>query len=112
MPFIAEECAVLDDYCASAGVESVLLVEFVAVGCADILNIAYPTPIPAARAATIRTIAIIGSKLMYANLSLTPLTKPVSEITELLRSKTQTDYSAHLIKIIFYKIKEKVFLKK
>ena len=35
-------------------------------------------------------------KGMYANLSLTPLTKPVSEITELLRSKTQTDYSALL----------------
>lgn len=35
-------------------------------------------------------------KGMYANLSLTPLTKPVSEITELLRSKTETDYSALL----------------
>ena len=33
-------------------------------------------------------------KGMYANLSLTPLTKPVSEITELLRSGTVTDYSA------------------
>ena len=33
-------------------------------------------------------------KGMYANLSLTPLTKPVSEMTELLRSKTDTDYSA------------------
>lgn len=32
-------------------------------------------------------------KGMYANLSLTPLTKPVSEITELLRSRTKTDYS-------------------
>lgn len=30
---------------------------------------------------------------MYANLSLTPLTKPVSEITELLRGRTETDYS-------------------
>ena len=33
-------------------------------------------------------------KGMYANLSLTPLTKPVSEMTELLRSGTDTDYSA------------------
>jgi HPt (histidine-containing phosphotransfer) domain-containing protein len=32
-------------------------------------------------------------KGMYANLSLSPLTKPVSEITELLRSRTETDYS-------------------
>ena len=32
-------------------------------------------------------------KGMYANLSLTPLTKPVSEITELLRSRTKTDYA-------------------
>jgi HPt (histidine-containing phosphotransfer) domain-containing protein len=35
-------------------------------------------------------------KGMYANLSLTPLTKPVSEITELLRSRTKTDYSVLL----------------
>ena len=33
-------------------------------------------------------------KGMYANLSLTPLTEPVSEMTELLRSRTDTDYSA------------------
>ena len=33
-------------------------------------------------------------KGMYANLSLTPLTTPVSEMTELLRSRTDTDYSA------------------
>ena len=32
-------------------------------------------------------------KGMYANLSLDPLTKPVSEITELLRSRTDTDYT-------------------
>ena len=32
-------------------------------------------------------------KGMYANLSLSPLTKPVSEITELLRGRTETDYS-------------------
>ena len=32
-------------------------------------------------------------KGMYANLSLTPLIKPVSEMTELLRSRTNTDYS-------------------
>ena len=35
-------------------------------------------------------------KGMYANLSLTPLTKPVSEMTELLRSRTDTDYSVLL----------------
>ncbi len=35
-------------------------------------------------------------KGMYANLSLTPLTKPVSEMTELLRSRTNTDYSTLL----------------
>ncbi|MBR3446948.1 MAG: Hpt domain-containing protein [Oscillospiraceae bacterium] len=33
-------------------------------------------------------------KGMYANLSLTPLTEPVSEMTELLRKRTDTDYSA------------------
>ena len=33
-------------------------------------------------------------KGMYANLSLTPLTEPVSKMTELLRSRTDTDYSA------------------
>ncbi len=32
-------------------------------------------------------------KGMYSNLSLDPLTKPVSEMTELLRSRTDTDYS-------------------
>ncbi len=35
-------------------------------------------------------------KGMYSNLSLTPLTKPISEITELLRNKTDTDYSVLL----------------
>ena len=35
-------------------------------------------------------------KGMYANLSLTPLTEPVSEMTELLRKRTDTDYSALL----------------
>ena len=35
-------------------------------------------------------------KGMYSNLSLDPLTKPVSEMTELLRSRTDTDYSALL----------------
>ena len=35
-------------------------------------------------------------KGMYANLSLTPLTKPVSEMTELLRNRENTDYSALL----------------
>ncbi|MBR1423396.1 MAG: Hpt domain-containing protein [Ruminococcus sp.] len=32
-------------------------------------------------------------KGMYSNLALTPLSAPVTEITELLRSRTQTDYS-------------------
>ena len=35
-------------------------------------------------------------KGMYANLSLDPLTKPVSEMTELLRSRTDTDYTAFI----------------
>lgn len=35
-------------------------------------------------------------KGMYANLSLDPLTRPVSEMTELLRSRTDTDYTALL----------------
>ena len=38
-------------------------------------------------------------KGMYANLSLTPLSKPVIEITELLRSRTDTDYSGLLKEI-------------
>lgn len=33
-------------------------------------------------------------KGMYSNLSLTPLADPISEITELLRNRTDTDYSA------------------
>lgn len=33
-------------------------------------------------------------KGMYSNLSLDPLTTPISEMTELLRSRTQTDYTA------------------
>lgn len=33
-------------------------------------------------------------KGMFSNLSLTPLTKPISEMTELLRRGTDTDYSA------------------
>lgn len=35
-------------------------------------------------------------KGMYANLSLTPLSKPINEMTELLRGKTDTDYTALL----------------
>ena len=35
-------------------------------------------------------------KGLYANLSLTPLTKPVSELTERLRNRTDTDHSALL----------------
>ena len=33
-------------------------------------------------------------KGMYANLSLDPITKPVTEMTELLRSRSDVDYSA------------------
>ncbi|MCR5480233.1 MAG: Hpt domain-containing protein [Ruminococcus sp.] len=35
-------------------------------------------------------------KGMYSNLSLDPLTKPVSEMTELLRGRKDVDYSAYL----------------
>jgi len=35
-------------------------------------------------------------KGMYANLSLDPITKPVVEMTELLRSRSDVDYSALL----------------
>ena len=35
-------------------------------------------------------------KGMYSNLSLDPLTKPIGEMTELLRSRTDTDYTALL----------------
>ena len=35
-------------------------------------------------------------KGMYGNISLTPIYKPLSEMTELLRSRTDTDYSALL----------------
>ena len=35
-------------------------------------------------------------KGMYANLSLTPLSKPIIEMTELLRSRTEMDYSSLL----------------
>lgn len=35
-------------------------------------------------------------KGMYANLSLTPVLRPVEEMTELLRSRTDTDYTALL----------------
>ncbi|MDO4864223.1 MAG: Hpt domain-containing protein [Ruminococcus sp.] len=38
-------------------------------------------------------------KGMYANLSLTPLSVPVSEMTELLRARTDTDYSALLAQL-------------
>lgn len=38
-------------------------------------------------------------KGMYANLSLTPILIPVQEITELLRSRTETDYTALLKEI-------------
>jgi len=35
-------------------------------------------------------------KGMYANLSLDPLTKPITEMTELLRKRSDVDYSALL----------------
>lgn len=35
-------------------------------------------------------------KGMLSNLSLDPITKPISEMTELLRSRTDTDYSSML----------------
>ncbi len=38
-------------------------------------------------------------KGVAANLSLDPLFEPVAEITELLRKKTETDYSGYLEKI-------------
>ena len=39
-------------------------------------------------------------KGVLANLAITPLLQPVSEITELLRAETQTDYSELLAKIM------------
>ena len=36
---------------------------------------------------------------MTANLALTPILKPVQEITELLRSRTNTDYAPLLAEI-------------
>ncbi len=38
-------------------------------------------------------------KGVLSNLSLTPILKPVTEATELLRSGTQTDYSGYLAEI-------------
>ena len=48
-----------------------------------------------------------GMKGMYTNLSLSPLSNPVIEITELLRNQVQTDYSPLLneIKTQFKKLK-------
>lgn len=39
-------------------------------------------------------------KGVYGNLSLTPLLSPVSEMTELLRAKTDTDYSEFFNKAV------------
>ena len=39
-------------------------------------------------------------KGITANLALTPILKPVSEMTELLRSRTATDYSAMLKEVM------------
>ena len=46
-------------------------------------------------------------KGMYANLSLTPLSKPIIEMTELLRNRTEMDYSLLLdeVKTQFTKLK-------
>ena len=39
-------------------------------------------------------------KGVLSNLSLTPIAQPVSEMTELLRARTQTDYSALLAEVL------------
>jgi hypothetical protein len=39
-------------------------------------------------------------KGMYSNLSLTPLTQPITEMTELLRRRKDTDYSALLQEVM------------
>ena len=44
-------------------------------------------------------------KGMYSNLALTPLTIPITEATELLRSRTQTDYSGLLAEMKAQKAK-------
>ena len=44
-------------------------------------------------------------KGMYANLALTPLSAPLSEITELLRARTETDYASLLEEIVAQKKK-------
>ena len=46
-----------------------------------------------------------GLKGMYANLSLTPLSVPLSEITEHLRAQTDMDYTALMNEIILQKQK-------
>jgi len=46
-----------------------------------------------------------GLKGMYANLSLTPLSEPISEITELLRTGKVMDYTALMNEIILQKRK-------
>ena len=44
-------------------------------------------------------------KGMYGNIAITPIFEPVNEMTELLRSRTQTDYSALLSKALAQKEK-------
>lgn len=44
-------------------------------------------------------------KGMYANLALTPLTAPLSEITELLRARKETDYAPLIEEIVKQKQK-------
>ena len=44
-------------------------------------------------------------KGMYTNLSLTPIAEPIIELTELLRARTQTDYSELLEKFLTQKDK-------
>ncbi len=46
-----------------------------------------------------------GLKGMYANLSLTPLSVPLSEITELLRAEADTDYTTLMNEIVLQKQK-------
>ncbi len=40
-----------------------------------------------------------GLKGMYGNLSLTPVFEPISKMTELLRARTETDYSSLLAEV-------------
>ena len=77
----------------------------VIAGAITVILLVLRTPKPESSAATQSEAAIAAEDLdkafeiahalkgMYANLALTPLTIPVTEATELLRSRTHTDYS-------------------